>query len=332
MNTGLEIFSSMPGMSRPPALLRHAGHRAGNPLVGLLLLAIFAGCGSGNATRNGATAGDKTADGEVDGKSVQVVEDIVEASDPLIPKPRPGSYLESLSGTTVSFEMVPVPAGMMPDSTGTPTIRTPGFWISSTEVPWDVYDVYVFGLDGAAGPAAADAVAKPSKPYVLPGDSFGHAGLPALGMTARAADHFVEWLSAKTGHPYRILTEAEWEYACGLATGSDVINGEIVDAEALSAIAWHAGNGDNRTHAVGEKVGGLGIHDLLGNASEWVHGRDGRPVVKGGSYRDEPSTVTCEARRLQTKAWNMTDPQLPKSPWWLSDGPFVALRIARDME
>src|SRR5690606_8434108 len=107
----------------------------------------------------------------------------------------------------------------------------PRFWISATEVPWDVYDVYVFGLDESAATPDADAVIKPSKPYVLPGDSFGHAGFPALGMTPRAAEHFVEWLSAKTGHPYRLLTEAEWEHACGLATAS---------AAALDDdMAWH---------------------------------------------------------------------------------------------
>src|SRR5690606_5898353 len=150
------------------------------------------------------------------------------------------------------------------------------------------------------------------------------AGFPALGMTPRAAEHFVEWLSAKTGHPYRLLTEAEWEHACGLATAS---------AAALDDdMAWHKGNADGRTHPVGKKPDStnapLPISDMLGNAAEWVQTNDGQYVVKGGSYRDEPTAVTCQARRVQTKAWNMTDPQLPKSPWWLSDAPFVTLRIA----
>lgn len=246
----------------------------------------------------------------------------------------PDPYTEHLTGTTVSFEMVPVPSGMMQDSTGATTLPTPGFWISSTEITWDVYDVYVFALDGNAGPAAADAVAKPSKPYVLPGDDFGHAGMPALGMTSRAAERFVEWLSAKTGKSYRILNEDEWEYACALSTGG-ILTGDRDEAanERLDVIAWHRGNGGDGTHPVGSREAGeLGLYDILGNAAEWVYGRDDQPVVKGGSYLDRPARVGCDARRPYSRSWQMTDPQIPKSPWWLSDGPFLSLRIARDFD
>ncbi len=229
-------------------------------------------------------------------------------------------YVEQIGGTTVSFEMVPVPAGMMTDSTGEATIATPGFWISATEVTWDLYDVFVFGLDGTSGPAAADAVAKPSKPYVLPGDDYGHAGMPALGMRARASEKFAEWLSAKTGQPYRIPTEAEWEYACSLTT----------EPGDLERYAWYRSNSDRATQPVGTKDGGsLGAFDMLGNAAEWVIGRDGSPVVKGGSHMDRASRVGCEARRSYNKNWQMTDPQIPKSPWWLSDAPFVGIRLVR---
>lgn len=243
-----------------------------------------------------------------------------------VTQPAPGPYTENLSGTTASFEMVPVPPGMMPDSAGNATIPTPGFWISSFEVTWDVYDVYVFGLDRGAGPDSADALAKPSKPYVLPGDDFGHAGMPALGMTARAAFRFADWLSAKTGHEYRILKEAEWEYACRVAA-----EGAAADVDALDGFAWYRDNVTGGTQKPGQKSGGdIGVFDILGNAAEWVRGRDGTPVVKGGSYLSAAGDVTCSSRRAQTRAWNMTDPQIPKSPWWLSDAPFVTLRIARD--
>lgn len=228
-------------------------------------------------------------------------------------------YVEQIGGTTVSFEMVPVPAGMMADSTGEATLPTPGFWISATEVTWDLYDVFVFGLDGTSGPAAADAVAKPSKPYVLPGDDYGHAGMPALGMRFRATEKFAEWLSAKTGRQYRVPTEAEWEYACTLSA-----------TENLDEVAWYRSNSDGATHPVGSKgEGAIGVFDLLGNAAEWVIGRDSVSVVKGGSHMDRESRVNCETRRTYNKNWQMTDPQIPKSPWWLSDAPFVGIRLIR---
>jgi len=37
--------------------------------------------------------------------------------------------------------------------------------------------------------------------------------------------------------------------------------------------------------------------------------------------------VGPRARAGQTSAWNETDPQFPKSRWWLADAPFVGFRI-----
>lgn len=233
---------------------------------------------------------------------------------------RPEPYTEQIAGTTVSFQMVPVPGA--PAGSGGEPIGP--FWISRTEVPWDVYDIYVFALDRAnqAAEPGADAVSRPSKPYVLAGQTFGHQGHPALGMTHHAATEFARWLSAKTGKKYRLATEAEWEHACRAGAAS------IGDLEAQ---AWFAANSGDRTHPVGTLApNAWGVHDLLGNAGEWVVGRDGTPVVKGGAYSDDVAEVGCTSRREQDDTWNMTDPQLPKSQWWLSDAPFVGLRIVRE--
>jgi hypothetical protein len=47
----------------------------------------------------------------------------------------------------------------------------------------------------------------------------------------------------------------------------------------------------------------------------------------GGSYDSDAKEVHCGAKKTQTPDWNSTDPQNPKSKWWLSDGPFVGFRI-----
>ncbi len=230
----------------------------------------------------------------------------------------PDTYVETIEGTAVQFDMVRVPGGVVTTAAG--DIEVAPFWISRTEVLWDLYDVYVFGLDRPANAGGADAVARPTRPYVLPGEGFGHAGRPAIGMTHHAATQFVAWLSAKTGRVYRLPTEAEWTLACR-AGGT----------ESSPASAWTRANADARTHPPGAlAANSLGIHDLVGNVAEWIEGADGRPAAAGGAFDDEPANASCAARRHQTPAWNATDPQLPKSRWWLPDAPFVGIRLVAE--
>lgn len=238
------------------------------------------------------------------------------------------AYTETIPGTVVSFEMIPVPAGttMVQTPGGAATTAVGPFWMSRIEVPWDAFDVWVFGLDEGGQVATGkgeDAVSRPSKPYLLPGQSFGHQGRPALAMTHHAAVGFARWLSEKTGKRYRLPTEAEWEYACRANAAGP--------PESLTDHAWFWENSGEKTHAgATRKPNAFGLHDLLGNVSEWVAGADGEPVVKGGAYADDPEDVHCGARKKQTAAWSATDPQLPKSRWWLPDAPFVGFRLVRE--
>jgi formylglycine-generating enzyme required for sulfatase activity len=229
------------------------------------------------------------------------------------------AYTETIPGTAVKFEMVPIPGG----TTG--GVQVGPLWMGRTEVTWDLYDVYVFGLDEGGQIATGkneDAISRPSKPYVLPGESFGHQGRPALAMTHHAAEAFAVWLSERTGKKYRVPTEAEWEHAC---QAGQTQAGNPAD------VAWFAKNSEGKTHAgATRKLNAFGVADMLGNVREWVTGADGEPVTKGGAYLDPAEEISCSARIAQTPAWNLTDPQLPKSRWWLPDAPFVGFRLVRE--
>ena len=234
---------------------------------------------------------------------------------------------ETISGTTVSFEMVLIP-GANVTFNGKPEVLRP-FYIGKTEVTWDMYDVFALGLDApAARPAGSEAIARPSNPYGAPDYGWGHAGFPVISVTRQAAEAFTQWLSQKTGQVYRLPTEIEWQHVAGLSAGPGALTEDRRDA-----LGWHRDNASAHSHAVGKKAADrLGLFDLFGNAAEWVITRDDKLVTRGGSFRDGPDGIGPAARAVQDEYWNERDPQLPKSRWWLSDGPFVGFRLVREIQ
>jgi formylglycine-generating enzyme required for sulfatase activity len=237
-------------------------------------------------------------------------------------------YRDSIPGTLVGFEMMPVPGGTirMDGPHGTRTVKVEPFYMGRTEVTWDMYDVYALRLDEKRSNPAADAVARPSLPYAVPDYEWGHEGYAAISIAYGAARAFCDWLSAKTGHRYRLATEAEWEHAATLAAGNAPLTRPRIDQ-----IAWHRDNANRRTHPVGSRQpDALGLFDLFGNAAEWVLAEGDVHVTRGGSFRDDPAALGPRARATQQDSWTLRDPQMPKSIWWLSDGPFVSFRLVRD--
>ena len=218
-------------------------------------------------------------------------------------------------GTPVELEFARLPGGVSADAEA----PIAPFSILRTEVTWDLYDIYLLRLDLPAEQRGddVDAHARPSKPYGAPDFGFGHSGHPALCVTRHAAESFCAWLSRRTQRSFRLPTEDEWRYACG-----------DLDEEttALDEVAWTFVNSAGGTHRVGSLAPNQwGLFDMLGNAAEWCAGEE--LVVRGGSWRDFPEDVSPDTRQLQSKSWNVTDPQVPKSRWWLSDGSFVGFRI-----
>jgi len=234
---------------------------------------------------------------------------------PVVQQAPSASYHEKIAGSLVSFEMVLVPG-------------TPGVYLGRTEVTWDLYDIFALGIDVPAGAqGGADAIARPSEPYGAPDRGWGHAGYPVMSVTREAAEAFCQWLSARTGKAYRLPTEAEWTRAAQRAADATRLA-----AGRREALAWHRDNSTGTTHPVGTRAAdAAGLFDLFGNVAEWVTTEDGARIVRGGSFRDAADDVGPGARSVQDATWNQTDPQLPKSRWWLSDGSFVGFRVARSV-
>lgn len=201
------------------------------------------------------------------------------------------AYAQSIPGTTITIEMVPIKAGTF--TIGSPEseadrdtdegpqkeIQLDGFWMSKYEVTWDQYELFMYvenivkdsihNEDDLLRDTQADAITRPSPPYEDPSFGMGKYGYPAGSMTQFAALMFCKWLSLKTGYLYRLPTEAEWEYACRAGTDTAYPFGD--DAAQLDEYGWHYGNSQYTYHKVGEKQPNpWGLYDMIGNVAEWT--------------------------------------------------------------
>jgi formylglycine-generating enzyme required for sulfatase activity len=232
----------------------------------------------------------------------------------------------AVPGCTQSVRLMPIPAA---EGVG-------AFWMASTEVTWDMYDAFVFAMDRAEGEAdPVDAYTRPSKPYILMDRGFGHKNYPVISVSTKGAAEYCKWLSAKTGYRFRLPTEAEWMHAARAGQAGEW--GFAGGQEKLTDHAWYFANAMDEedfrleTRSVGLKAANAyGLHDMHGNACEWTLAADGSFVAKGGSFKEKPEALMISARRANDAALNATDPQIPKSVWWLADGGFVGFRVVCD--
>jgi formylglycine-generating enzyme required for sulfatase activity len=285
-------------------------------------------------------------------------------------------YTNTIPGTTVKYAMVPIrggeflmgspagEAGRKEDEGPQHRAKVSPFWMAAHEVTWNEYELFMFPdlekaltvetnspyLDGVS-----DAVSRPTKPYVEMSFGMGKGEYPAISMTHHAANKYCQWLSAKTGHFYRLPTEAEWEYAARAGTTTAYFFGD--DPARLKEFAWTAFNSDFKYQKVGrKKPNPWGLYDIYGNVIEWcldqydpayygkaaaaspavdVWNKSTKPyghVARGGHWDDEDLGFFRSAvRRASSPAWKQQDPQLPKSIWYHTDAQWLGIRVVRPL-
>jgi formylglycine-generating enzyme required for sulfatase activity len=152
---------------------------------------------------------------------------------------------------------------------------------------------------------------------------WGRGRMPVVNINFNNAEAYAAWLSRKTGKRYRLLSEAEWEWAARggstapFAFGPTLSAGQANFDSSEKTELNPKGPARGKAVAVGSfKPNAFGLYDMHGNVWEWTEDcwndeygpsmpRDGRPaltgdcngrVLRGGSWEDGASDLRAAAR------------------------------------
>ena len=150
---------------------------------------------------------------------------------------------------------------------------------------------------------------------------------PAVCVTWSDATDYAAWLTAQTGHKYRLLHEDEWEYAarggsasarwwgdssanlCHYANGADISFDKANPGDKQANLSCDDGyDGTNPGNAY--PANPFGLHDMLGNAWQWLddcfrprydaampaEASCQRRVIRGGSWHNYPNVLRSANR------------------------------------
>lgn len=209
-----------------------------------------------------------------------------------------------------------------------------------------------------------DAISGATPPWGAPDQGWGKGDRPAITMSWHAANVYCKWLSKVTGKKYRLPTEAEWEYAARGGTETPYFfdgNPKKYTSEGFfkkifkpdtsviaSRIIYKVNSNSRTSEPSSVKPNPFGLRNMLGNVAEFcsdiysenyymhdstrvnpkgpLSGQE--RVIRGGSFKSDAKDVRSASRDYtKSRAWLVTDPQMPKSIWWYSDCIDVGFRV-----
>lgn len=147
-------------------------------------------------------------------------------------------------------------------------VKISSFYMAKFEVTVQEFRVFV---EETAYITEAEKLQKPhtwrfsasGKPYGSEDGNF-----PVARVSWNDCQAYIRWLNEKTGKPYRLPTEAEWEYAA--KGGPQQETWTFSGSNELDRVGWYYWNSSSGPKPKGRKdPNSLGIYDMTGNVWEW---------------------------------------------------------------
>jgi formylglycine-generating enzyme required for sulfatase activity len=171
----------------------------------------------------------------------------------------------------------------------------------------------------------------------VPDSNMGRGTLPVINVSWDHAQQYVAWLSKMTGRPYRLLSEAEWEYAARAGTTTAYSWGDELGINNANCNGCGSEWDSRRTAPVGSFAPNqFGLYDMQGNVWEWVE--DCLHANYEGAPKDGSAWIAqgdCNNRVIRGGSWVGYPVGLRSALrfWFTSDdhGIDVGFRVARTL-
>jgi formylglycine-generating enzyme required for sulfatase activity len=172
--------------------------------------------------------------------------------------------------------------------------------------------------------------------YTPEDEGWGRDHRPVINVSWDDANAYIDWLATRTGKPYRLLSEAEWEYAMRAGTTTAYPWGSFIGSNTANCHGCASRWDGEKTAPVGSfAANGFGLFDMAGNVYEWTqdcyHDSYNGAPADGSAW----SSDACTLRVVRGGSWLCPPRHLrsaDRSGWIPGDRDYdVGFRVARTL-